>query len=434
MLIPSLDIERGQAVQLIGGRELAIEAGEPALVAARFAPVGELAVVDLDAARGRGSHRELIEDIVGRQPCRVGGGIRDYESAVRWLDAGAEKIVLGTAARPDLLRRLPRERLIAALDCEHGEIKTHGWSQGTGQSVEAAMLALRGLVGGFLVTFIEREGRCQGTAMERVPALLAAAGEARLTVAGGVTSAAEIAELDRLGADAQVGMALYDGRLPLAEAFAAPLTSDRPDGLWPTVVVDPSRRLLGLVYSNLESLRASLAEQRGVYWSRQRGLWRKGESSGATQRLLRIEPDCDRDSLCFMVEQQGAGFCHRQTSNCFGSGQARGLSALEERINSLARGPRISGSYTQKVLSEPGWLEAKLIEEARELGSAADPAAVTAEAADLLYFAQCALGRAGVSLAQVEAELDRRALRLSRRPGLPKEPVGQANDPQRSDR
>jgi phosphoribosyl-ATP pyrophosphohydrolase len=295
------------------------------------------------------------------------------------------------------------------------------------------MLALRGLVGGFLVTFIEREGRCQGTNMERVPALLAAAGEARLTVAGGVTSAAEIAELDRLGADAQVGMALYDGRLPLAEAFCAPLSSDRPDGLWPTVVVDPSRRLLGLVYSNLESLRASLAEQRGVYWSRQRGLWRKGESSGATQRLLRIEPDCDRDSLCFVVEQQGAGFCHRQTSNCFGSGQTRGLAALEERITQLARGPRISGSYTQKVLDEPGWLEAKLIEEARELGLAADPAAVTNEAADLLYFAQCALGRAGVSLAQVEAELDRRALRVSRRVGLPKELIGQSNNPQRSD-
>ena len=68
MLIPSLDLERGQAVQLIGGRELVIEAGDPLAVAARFRPVGELAVVDLDAARGRGDHRGVIEALCARSP------------------------------------------------------------------------------------------------------------------------------------------------------------------------------------------------------------------------------------------------------------------------------------------------------------------------------------------------------------------------------
>ena len=158
-----------------------------------------------------------------------------------------------------------------------------------------------------------------GTRIDLVAEMVEAAGDARVTIAGGVTTAQEIAELDRLGADAQVGMALYTGRLSLAEAFAAPFRSDRPDELWPTVVVDQYDRALGMCYSNLESLTAALDEGRGIYWSRRRGLWRKGETSGAQQQLLSITPDCDRDTLRFKVTQSGAGFCHLATQSCWGS-------------------------------------------------------------------------------------------------------------------
>ena len=120
----------------------------------------------------------------------------------------------------------------------------------------------------------------QGTNMDAVAELVEAAGSAKLTIAGGVTTADDIRQLDALGADAQVGMALYTKRLDLAEAFAAPMSSDRADGLWPTVVVDEHSRALGLCYSNLESLRCAIQEKRGIYWSRKRGLWRKGATSG----------------------------------------------------------------------------------------------------------------------------------------------------------
>ena len=109
----------------------------------------------------------------------------------------------------------------------------------------------------------------------------------RLTIAGGIKSAEEIAELDRLGADAQVGMALYRGDLKLADAFSAPLVSDRPDSLWPTVIVDEHERALGLAYSNPESIRASLECGEAVYWSGGRGLWHKGATSGSTQQYFR---------------------------------------------------------------------------------------------------------------------------------------------------
>ena len=173
-----------------------------------------------------------------------------------------------------------------------------------GASLLETIRSLAPYVGGFLVTFVEREGRLGGTAMEQVPEILEAAGGARVTIAGGITTADEIATLDRLGADAQVGMALYTGQLSLADALAAPLVSDRPDGLWPTLVCDLQGVALGLAWSNRESLNAALVERRGIYWSRRRGLWEKGATSGAGQTLHRIDVDCDRDALRFVVDQE----------------------------------------------------------------------------------------------------------------------------------
>jgi phosphoribosyl-ATP pyrophosphohydrolase len=415
VIVPSIDLMDGRAVQLIGGREKKLDAGDPRPIAERFALVGEIAVVDLDAALGRGSNAALIEELCRIAPCRVGGGIRDVDSARRWLDRGATKVVLGTAARPEVLAALPRERVVAALDAVHGEVVDQGWTRPTGASIQERMAELREFCGGFLVTFVEREGRLGGTApIAEVEALAALAGPARLTIAGGVTTVDEIAALDRVGADAQVGMALYEGLLDLGLGFAAPLRSDRPDGLFPTLVVDELGTALGLCYSSRESLRLAIAERRGIYQSRTRGLWRKGESSGDVQELLRVELDCDRDALRFTVRQGGRGFCHEGTWTCFGP--AAGLSALERTVQAR-RVDAPAGSYTRRLFDDPDLLGRKLVEEAGELARAASPDEVVWEAADLLYFAAVRMAAAGVDLAAVGRELDRRALRLFRRGG-----------------
>jgi len=416
VIIPSIDLMDGHAVQLVGGELQALDAGDPIPLVERFRLAGEIAVVDLDAALGRGSNDALIERLCRSAPCRVGGGIRDLETATSWLDRGAERIVLGTAAQPDLLAKLPPERVVVALDARDGEVVVDGWRRRTGRGIAECMRELSGLAGGFLVTFVEREGRLGGTALERVEELVTIAGDARLTVAGGVTTPGEIAALDRLGADAQVGMALYTGRLPLAGAIAAPLRCDRSDELWPTVVVDEGARALGLAYSDRESLRAAVQERRGVYHSRRRGLWRKGETSGDVQELLRIDLDCDRDALRFTVRQRGGGFCHRGSRSCWG--EDRGLARLERRLRErVASAP--AGSYVAALLRDPGLLAGKLREEADELAMARDRQEVIWEAADLLFFALVSMARASVTLEDVECELDARALRLTRRAGSP---------------
>lgn len=414
MIVPSIDLMGGQTVQLVGGKEHALDAGDPRPIATAFGVAGEIAVVDLDAALGRGSNAALVRDLLPLARCRVGGGIRDVESAIAWLDAGAAKVVLGTAATPDVLSKLPRERVIAALDARDGEVVVKGWTSGTGEKILDRMRRLEGLVGGFLVTFVEREGRLGGTRLDLVPQLVDAAAGARVTIAGGVTTPQDIAELDRMGADAQVGMALYTGRLDLADAIAAPFRSDRPDGLWPTVVADELGTALGLAYSNSESLREAVRTRRGVYHSRTRGLWRKGATSGDEQELLAIDADCDRDAIRFTVRQRGHGFCHTGTQTCWGP--VAGLPALASRLKAASSGAA-SGSYTVRLLRDPSLLGAKLTEEAGELAEARTGAEVTHEAADVLYFTMVALERAGVSLSSVAAELDRRALRVSRRSG-----------------
>ena len=415
MIVPSIDLMGGRAVQLVGGRGRPVESEDPFEMAERFAVVGEIAVIDLDAALGCGSNDAIVRQLVRRYRCRFGGGVRTVSEALQWLDAGAEKVILGTAATPEILTELPRDRVIAALDGVEGEVVVRGWTEHTGATVLDRLAELKDLVGGFLVTFVEREGRLGGIDLEACRKVIDAAGGTRVTAAGGVTTTDEIAALDRLGADAQVGMAIYTGRLGLGEAFAAPLVSDRLDGLWPTVVCDEHGAALGLVYSNAESLAAAVAERRGIYWSRSRGeLWRKGETSGATQQLLGIDADCDRDALRFTVRQAGNGFCHRETRCCWGPD--RGLGALERRLLDRVANP-VANSYTDRLVREPELLAAKLAEEAAELAEASADDDVAWEAADVLYFTLTTLAARDVPLEAAIRELDRRARSVRRRDG-----------------
>lgn len=413
MIVPSIDIVSGRVVQLVGGEELALEAGDPRPILRRFSRVGEVAVVDIDAARGEGDNTELIVELCRTAPIRVGGGIRDLDRARWWLDAGAEKVVIGTAATPELLGRLPAERVVVALDARQGEVVTHGWRTRTGRDLIESVTELAGLCGGFLVTFVEREGRLQGTDLELAGKVIDSAGQARVTIAGGITTAEEVATLDAMGADAQVGMALYTGAVHLADGFAAPLRAERSDGLWPTVVADQGGTALGLAWSSSDSLQEAIDTGKGVYHSRSRGRWAKGETSGATQELVSVSLDCDRDTILFTVHQHGTGFCHLGSRTCWG--EDRGLGRLERRLGGIIA-ERPPGSNTVRLTDDPSLLSAKLAEEGAELAAAGSPEEVTAEAADLLYFLMVKLATAGVSLAEVESVLDSRERRVTRRP------------------
>jgi phosphoribosyl-ATP pyrophosphohydrolase len=254
-----------------------------------------------------------------------------------------------------------------------------------------------------------------------VETVVGLAAGARVTAAGGITTATDVAELDRIGADAQIGMALYTGKLILGDAVAAPLANPVRGDVWPTIVCDEAGRTLGLVWSTRESLARAVAERRGIYWSRSRqSIWVKGETSGNTQQLVRVDLDCDRDALRFTVRQAGIGFCHLNRRSCWPS--EFDLADLERTLADRMARP-VPGSGTARLLAEPALLAAKLREEADELAQAESSEDVVRETADVLYMALVALVRGGGTLEDVRAELARRHGAVSRRPMVRKTPA-----------
>lgn len=422
MIIPSIDLMDGRAVQLRRGREKILDGGDPFERLDEFAVTGEVAVVDLDATLGRGSNADIIRDMVRRAPCRVGGGIRDIETAYQWLDEGAVRIVVGTAASREFCGSLPRDRVIAAVDAERGRVVDHGWQRETGESVVQRIKELAPVVGGFLFTQVEHEGGLAGFDSEILGAARSAAGPARITAAGGVSTVQDIRHLHKQGIDAQVGMALYTGRFTLGAAFAATLERPVESRYWPTVVCDENGTTLGVVWSTQESLAAAIDARQGIYWSRTRDeLWVKGSTSGAVQELLRVHLDCDDDALRFTVRQHPPGFCHTGRRSCWPLDFDVG--SLERVIDQRQRQADPT-SGTHKLFADEDLLQAKLREEADELARARTPQEVTREAADLLYFAVVAMRRGQVTLADVVAELARRHRRVRRRPMRPKPETG----------
>jgi phosphoribosyl-ATP pyrophosphohydrolase len=276
--------------------------------------------------------------------------------------------------------------------------------------------------GGFLFTQVEHEGGLAGFDAEILEGARVAAGDARVTAAGGITTLDDVCRLHRRGIDAQVGMAIYTGRFTVGQAVAAIL--DRPVGerYWPTVVCDQSGMTLGLVWSTRESLARAIDERRGIYWSRSRNeLWVKGATSGAVQQLLRVHTDCDDDALRFTVRQQSPGFCHTGQRACWPLDFD--LASLE-RVIDERRQRADPSSGTHRLFADEGLLRAKLREEADELADARTPRDVTHEAADLLYFAFVAMRRGRVALADVVAELGQRHRRVRRRPMQRKDDAG----------
>lgn len=404
MLIPSIDLYDGKAVQWRRGKEHVLEREDVFELLEKFRLFGDVAIVDLNAATGKGDNRELIERMLRVHPCRVGGGIRDLETARHYLKAGAAKIMIGTAAREPWVRKLPREALIFAIDSKGDFITKGGWQDDTDEPTEDVIDELAPDCGEFLYTQVEKEGMMQGLDRARIEKVVQRS-SAPVTVAGGITSIDDIRYLNGLGANAQIGMALYTGALSLEACFVAGIDWEKMENLVPTVVQDvESGQVLMMAYSTPESLAEALRERAGVYHSRRRGLWRKGETSGHVQELVKVDIDCDGDTLLFQVRQRGNA-CHFPRVSCFAS-QTKGFdlhrldATLERRKRELPE-----GSYSTKLFQNPDLLAEKLREETEELVEAADHEHARWEAADLLFFTLAMARSKGVSLDDIVNEL-----------------------------
>ena len=406
MIIPSIDLSNGQAVQWRQGRDPVLARDDVFDLLDQFSLYGEVAVIDLDAATGTGSNADLIRQLLATgAPIRVGGGIRDLDTARGWLKAGASRVILGTAAREDWVTKLPKDRVVVALDAKGDEWTTHGWREGSGQTVADLIAPMAERCGAFLYTQVEKEGMMQGVDWERVEQVVNAS-PVPVTVAGGITTADDVARLHRLGADAQIGMAIYTGALDLTDAFVAQVDFAKGDGLVPTIAQDVATgEVLMLAYSTEESLRRALADRAGTYWSRSRNeLWEKGLTSGHRQRHARVDLDCDGDTLLFRVEQRGNA-CHLPRPSCFPSQtRAFSLATLDQTLAERMEAPP-EGSYTAKLFGDKDLRAAKLREEIEEVLTAPDRDNLRWEVADVIYHLLAHARAEGLSLRDIESEL-----------------------------
>jgi phosphoribosylformimino-5-aminoimidazole carboxamide ribotide isomerase len=226
VIFPCIDLMDGKVVQLVQGREKALEGDSPEEMLRRFAGFPEIQVIDLDAAMGRGSNDGLVRMLASKAATRVGGGVRTIERARALVEQGARKVIVGTAAfHGDGINgaflaaardAIGRNRLMIALDSKDGHIVVRGWRESTNLTAEQVLGSLDPYCCGYLCTYVDKEGMMQGTDLAWFRRLRAAT-PLELTAAGGITTLEQVRELLGMGVHAALGMAIYTGRLDLKE-------------------------------------------------------------------------------------------------------------------------------------------------------------------------------------------------------------------------
>lgn len=384
MLIPSIDLMNGKAVQLRQGKEKVLERENVLELAKYFAQFGEIAVIDLDAAFNQGDNEALIQEICKIAPARVGGGIRDVEKAKRMLALGAKKIIIGTAANEEFLSKLPKDKVLVAIDEKNGKIAVDGWQNENEFSPLDYIKRFDNLCSGYLYTVVENEGMMQGCNFEKIKKVREAT-KLDVIAAGGISTLDEIKTLEKMNVSSQLGMAIYTDAIKLEDAFINNLDFDKQDGLIPTIVQDyDSKQVLMLAYSTPDSLKMTFEKGLATYYSRSRKeLWTKGETSGNVQELMQARYDCDFDTILFKVKQKGNA-CHLGRYSCFEDKEFAICQLYELLLDRKKNLPE--NSFTTKLFKNEFYLKRKLMEEAFEVVNFEQGDGLGWEASDLIYF------------------------------------------------
>lgn len=226
MIIPCIDLMDGKVVQLVQGRDKALEVDSADEMLEKFRQFPQLQVIDLDAAMGRGANDNLVEHISSRCQARVGGGVRTVARARQLVEQGAYRVIVGTSAfssagpnyeyLAELREAVGPARLLIALDSKGGRIVVKGWKEATALRAEDVIASLEPYCGGFLCTYVDKEGMMQGTDLAWFERLRKTTNH-EITAAGGITTMDDIRVLTGLGIHCAIGMAIYTGKLDLKE-------------------------------------------------------------------------------------------------------------------------------------------------------------------------------------------------------------------------
>jgi phosphoribosylformimino-5-aminoimidazole carboxamide ribotide isomerase len=228
VLIPCIDLQAGQAVQLVHGRRRELAVADVFGLLERFSNYKWLHIIDLDAAMNKSPNTKLVRALCTKAArdyklkVRVGGGIRTVARAMSAINAGATQIIVGSSAFKNgginnkflatLAKKFGRKKIVIALDTAKGQILTQGWRKKLKLHPSAVIPQLEPYCSTFLCTDVDREGTMTGANLNYFRDLRAAT-KLPIIAAGGITTRREITALEKLNMDAAVGMALYKNRI-----------------------------------------------------------------------------------------------------------------------------------------------------------------------------------------------------------------------------
>ena len=230
MIFPCIDIMEGKIVQLVQGRETALEGGSADEMLRLFRAFPEIQVIDLDSAMGNSTNNnQLVEYISQRVKSRVGGGVRSVERAKELIRCGAHRLIVGTSAfnttglntrfLEGLAEAVGPERIVIALDSKDGHVVVKGWRESTEIRAIDVVRELDPFCSGYLCTYVDKEGMMQGTDLDWFGRLRLST-DHELTAAGGITTMDDVYTLTNINVNCAIGMAIYTGTLSLSELAA----------------------------------------------------------------------------------------------------------------------------------------------------------------------------------------------------------------------
>lgn len=223
MLIPSIDLMGGRIVQLVQGEKLRLSFDDFEYWIEKFSRFPLVQLIDLDAAMRQGDNSELVTKIARRLPCQVGGGIRSTERASEVINGGAKRVIIGSALFSEdgkvnadvasaIAAAVGAERVVAGIDTKNGRIAVKGWKAQVALTPDETIPQLDKYVAAYLYTHVDGEGLMQGFPIDAAARLRRLTAR-QLIVAGGIRSQQEVDDLDAMGVDAVVGMAVYTNLL-----------------------------------------------------------------------------------------------------------------------------------------------------------------------------------------------------------------------------
>ncbi len=434
-IIPTVDLYNGMAVIVKKGLVVE-EIGDPFECINKISVSPYFQITDLNRAFGDiNNNKEIIKKICLSHNCYVAGGIRNYDDAIEFLNAGAKRVAISTSS-DDIIGRIDKTRIILSLDInEQNQLLIKGRKEIIEETFFDRIEKFHQNIELICITFHQSEGTNMGHPEKQLDNILNYMNtnhpNIHITVAGGINSCNEIKKLLDLGINPQFGHGIWKHIFTIGEALSQMLNDKKQvtwiknkngSALYPTIIQDMSGKILGCVYSTNETLQISVDSRRATFYSRDtESVWIKGLTSGNLFTVNKISFSCDRTSIVMIVEalkSEKTFFCHKNTESCFSyrDPTSSGLSNIFDYLQKILQTSTNDNelSYSRKLLNSPDFLKYKLSEELLEFITA-DSQNITTEAADLIYHLIIYLIQNDKQMNTVLDELNRRKWQINKK-------------------